>query len=343
VSGGERSEGRQSASGRTERRRIDVIAPAGALLAPEQLGAGIAQLQALGCSVRSRVPIEPWLRFAGTDDCRLAQIHASAQASDVDLVMIARGGYGLSRLLDDIDWPTVADSVKRGVHWVGYSDFTAFQLALLAQTGQPSWAGPSVCADFGANPPDSWMLGQFEALLQGRAPPVDWSLADAPGIGAIGMRPPLALEGPLWGGNLAMLAGLAGTRWMPQIEGGLLFVEDVAEHPYRVERMLIQLLHAGVLKRQRAILFGAFTPWRPAPQDNGFDLGTVARYVATKAGVPVIGGLPFGHIVRRAVLAVGCRYRLAIDADGRVRLRCLDPALASAGSPDGSPGHLMDR
>jgi len=296
--------------------RIDVIAPSGSILSPAALENGLARLQAIGCTVRNQVSGTPWLRFAGTDDERLAAIHQVARADDNDLVMIARGGYGLSRLLDRIDWPLVAASVRRGVRWVGFSDFTVFQVALLAATGAPSWAGPAVCADFGEAEPEPYMLEQFQCLLAGRAPVVEW-LADP--AGGAPPRPVAPIEGVLWGGNLAMIASLAGSPWMPRIGDGLLFVEDIAEHPYRVERMLLQLLHAGVLGRQRAILFGAFTNWKPAPHDNGYDLSTVARYLEDRLGIPVIEGLPFGHIRRRAVLGIGLRYRLEAATAGADR------------------------
>jgi len=341
------------------RRRIDVIAPSGALLSRADFEAGITRLAGLGCELRNRVPDAPWLRFAGTDEARLAQIHDAARDEDVDLVMIARGGYGLSRLLDRIDWNLVAGSVRRGTRWVGFSDFTAFQLALLAETGAPSWAGPSVCGDFGAAEPDPWMLGQFEQLLGGEAPVVEWLPEPEPepgqgqgqgqGQGAESGQAKVggvtagrsALEGTLWGGNLAMIASLAGTRWMPVVEGGLLFVEDVAEHPYRVERMLLQLLHAGVLARQRAILFGRFTGWKPAPQDNGYGLDEVARLIEDRAGVPVVRGLPFGHVPRRAVLGVGLRYRLerlATDRRAAPEVGCrLVPIEGPPGGRAGGP------
>ena len=313
--------------------RIDVIAPSGAVLDPARLLAGIARLRALGCAVRSRVPDEAWQRFAGTDAQRLEQIHAAASAPDVDVVMIARGGYGLSRLLDRIDWSLVARSVARGVRWVGYSDFTAFQLALLAETGAHSWAGPSVCGDFGASAPDTWMLAQFESVLRGEAPSVAWRVPDVGQADAVRLaqgRPAsgrgLDVSGALWGGNLAMLASLAGTRWMPRVPGGLLFVEDIAEHPYRVERMLLQLLHAGGLAGQRALLLGSFTDWRPAPHDNGFDLAEVSRYIAERASLPVVAGLPFGHVARRAVLGVGRCYRLRVSAS-----RAREPADGETG------------
>ena len=318
--------------------RIDVIAPSGALLSREAFDAGLARLRALGFAVRSRVPATPWLRFADTDDGRLAQIHAAASASDVDAVMIARGGYGLSRLLDRIDWDLLGRSVRRGVRWIGFSDFTALQLGLLAIRGASSWTGPAVCGDFGASDCHPYTFGQFRSLLAGEVPVVEWEQASGAPVDG-GFVESGSVEGVLWGGNLAIVASLAGTRWMPQIDGGLLFIEDVAEHPYRVERMLLQLLYAGVLARQRAILFGAFTEWKAAAHDGGFDLGTVGRYLSERLGIPVIHGLPFGHVPARATLGVGLRYRLAAADDAgasggaarRWRLEALEPPPHRAG------------
>jgi muramoyltetrapeptide carboxypeptidase len=317
----------------TRSARIDVIAPSGALLSREAFDAGLARLRALGFAVRSRVPTTPWMRFADTDDGRLAQIHAAASATDVDAVMIARGGYGVSRLLDRIDWELLGRSVRRGVRWIGFSDFTALQLGLLASAGASSWTGPAVCGDFGTRDCDPYTLDQFRSLLAGAVPVVEWEEASGVSVegGAVDSE---CIEGVLWGGNLSIVASLAGTRWMPQVEGGLLFVEDVAEHPYRVERMLLQLLHAGVLARQRAILFGAFTEWKAAAHDGGFDLGTVGRYVSDRLGIPVIHGLPFGHVPRRATLGLGLRYRLGALGDAGAgaasrfwRLEALDSAV----------------
>jgi muramoyltetrapeptide carboxypeptidase len=245
-------------------------------------------------------------------------------------------------LLDRIDWPLVGASVARGVRWIGYSDFTAFQLALLARTGASSYAGPGVSGDFGQGALDPYMLEQFDALLGGRLLPVEWTQALPPEPGGPGTARPVAgshekvpaasrgaegeksaarpaLEGILWGGNLSMVASLTGTPYLPDIDGGLLFLEDVAEHPYRVERMLHQLMHAGVLERQRAILLGEFTDWRPAPHDNGYDLRAVIDYFRARLPIPIVEGLPFGHVPRKATLGQGLRYRLERDA-GKCRL-----------------------
>lgn len=293
--------------------RIAVIAPSGAHLSLPAFEAALARLQALGHELRYEAPAAPWLRFADTDEARLAQIERVARMTDIDAVMIVRGGYGLSRLLDRIDWPLVAASVARGVRWIGYSDFTAFQLALLARTGAASFAGPALAADFGGGTPDAFMLAQFQALLAGRCADVQWASEHDDGCVPAGE----AVEGLLWGGNLSLVAAAVGTPYLPQVDGGLLFIEDVAEHPYRIERMLHQLLYAGVLARQRALLLGGFTEWKPAPHDNGFDLYTVVDYFRARLpGVAIVCGLPFGHVPSKAILQVGGRYRLQRGARG---------------------------
>jgi len=303
--------------------RIAIIAPSGAHLSLDAFDAAVAALRARGHAVRCDVPREGWQRFSDTDDARLEQIHRAARATNVDVVMIARGGYGLTRLLDRIDWPLVAASASRGVRWVGYSDFTAFQLALLARTGAASYAGPGVSGDFGVAVPDAFMLEHFDALLAGRLLPVRWNdehPAPQPAGGQVADGQ--AVDGTLWGGNLSLVAGAVGTPFLPRVDEGILFVEDVSEHPYRIERMLHQLLHAGVLSRQRAVLLGAFTDWKPAPHDNGYGLGAVVDYFRSRLPVPIVTGLPFGHVPRKAVLALGQRYRLE-GVDGGW---CLSPA-----------------
>src|SRR5690606_4373013 len=101
------------------------------------------------------------------------------------------------------------------------------------------------------------------------------------------------------------------------IHGGILFLEDVAEHPYRVERMLHQLLYAGVLEDQSAIVLGEFTEWRSSPHDNGYDLASVVDYLRRRIATPVFTGLPFGRVPRKAVLGVGAHYLLEASGDTR--------------------------
>lgn len=308
--------------------RIEVIAPSGAHLSLERFDLALERLHERGYEVRCSAPREGWQRFGATDDARLEQIHRAARASDIDAVMITRGGYGLSRLLDRIDWPLVAASAARGVRWIGYSDFTAFQLALLARTGAPSFAGPGVAGDFGVDAPDAWMLEQFDALMHGRLLTVQWdepwpedrrARPDERGDAASRPIPPVParaepIAGMLWGGNLSLVAAAVGTPYLPAIERGILFLEDVAEHPYRVERMLHQLLYSGVLQAQRAIVLGEFTEWSASAHDNGYDLRSVVDHFRERVAVPIVTGLPFGHVPRKAMLGIGARYRL--DGEG---------------------------
>ncbi len=305
--------------------RIEIIAPSGAHLSLERFDRALERLRARGYELRCSAAREGWQRFGGTDEERVEQIHRAARARDIDAVMITRGGYGMSRLLDRIDWTLVAASAARGVRWIGYSDFTAFQLALLARAGAASFAGPGVSGDFGVDEPDRYMLEHFDALMAGRLLPVSWSetrpragreAAEDAGLSSADLGA-AAVEGPLWGGNLSLVAAAVGTPYLPAVEGGILFLEDVAEHPYRVERMLHQLLYAGVLARQGAIVLGEFTEWRSSPHDNGYDLASVVAYLRQRIAAPVYTGLPFGHVPRKAVLGVGARY--VLEASGTQR------------------------
>ena len=242
-------------------------------------------------------------RFAGDDAARVAALHAMAARDDVDLVMATRGGYGLSRLLGDIDWAKLAASGKR---FVGHSDFTALLCAGYAKGRLDGIAGPTACADFGAEAVSDFTERHFWHVVAGRE--TDITLAcDLPRN-----LPTGTVKGRLWGGNLALVAHLAGTPYLPRLRDGILFIEDINEAPYRVERMLYQLLHAGVLGHQRAILFGDFSAYKLAPNDNGFDLDAVVAQVRKVTGVPVLTGLPFGHVRDKLSLPMGAPASIEI-------------------------------
>jgi muramoyltetrapeptide carboxypeptidase len=124
----------------------------------------------------------------------------------------------------------------------------------------------------------------------------------------------LAARGLLWGGNLSMLCSMLGTPHFPNIKGGILFVEDVNEHPYRVERCLLQLHQAGVLKAQKAVLLGAFSGWKTSPLDRGYSLKSmVAKIRSVSTRTPILSGLPFGHVPTKVTLPLGRRVELLVD------------------------------
>lgn len=290
-------------------KRIYIYSPSSAIRDKAVIRRGVARLRALGHEVElDEAALATHMRFAGDDETRLAAIHRAA-ASGADVALITRGGYGLTRLLPAIRYKAVAKAIEKGTHFVGLSDFTAFQAAVLAQTGAVTWSGPALGEDFGVEgEPDDIMQACFEDMVSGQGEGAGWQLPRGEAAGA-----PIEAKGVLWGGNLSVLVSLVGTPWLPKVKGGILFLEDVHEHPYRVERMLTQLLHAGVLERQKAIVLGHFTNYKPVPHDRGFRLATVVDWVRAKTGVPVLTGLPFGHVPTKVTLPVGAKVHLAVE------------------------------
>jgi len=286
---------------------IYLISPSGAVADPEAIVRARERLARLGFSTAlDRCALAVHERFAGTDRQRLAGISRALRQKH-PIVMATRGGYGLSRLLPGIDWKAVADS---GKVFVGQSDFTVFSLALLAQTGACSFAGPTAAADFGADKVDDLTSAMFVESMRQELEILSF---ESPGSDAVDAR------GVLWGGNLAMVASLIGTPYMPRIRGGILFLEDVGEHPFRIERMLAQLWQAGILGRQKAIVLGRFTEYRLAAHDNGFDLPSVVRWLRETVKVPVVTGLPYGHVKVKATLPIGRKVGVATE-DGMAYL-----------------------
>ncbi|MBI5717383.1 MAG: LD-carboxypeptidase [Burkholderiales bacterium] len=289
--------------------RLTIFSPSGVVPDGLALQRALARLHELGFDARrDRAALARRQRFAGSDEERLAAIHRVADDAP-DVAMSTRGGYGLTRLLDAIAWKKLGRSVERGTRWVGLSDFTALQLGLLAHTGAGSWAGPCATEGFGrteaAGGVDDVTAACFAEAMRGE-------------LEAVGFRTDkgfdgLEVRGTLWGSNLAMLCSLLGTPHLPAVRGGVLFLEDVNEHPYRIERMLLQLLQAGVLGAQKAVVLGQFDAWTPSPLDRGYGLKAMVAHLRSKTRVPILTGLPFGHIPTKVTLPVGRRVTLAVQ------------------------------
>ncbi len=287
-----------------DKKKILFIAPSGWPPDMAALNRAAAYFSAHGWQVQASDNVwQQHERFAGDDTTRIAALHAAAR-SDASVVMAVRGGYGLTRLLDRIDWELIKASKKI---WVGHSDFTAFQLALLAQRKGLSWAGPMACYDFGVEPVSSFTERYFQTALQGQ--PVSIHVRAA-------RQPKLDVQGRLWGGNLTVLCSLVGTPYLPKIPGGLLFIEDVNEHPYRIERMVYQLHYAGVLKQQRALLLGDFSAYKLTAYDNGYDFSAMVTHLRQCLRIPVLTGLPFGHCTDKLTLPVGHMVHISSTRSG---------------------------
>jgi muramoyltetrapeptide carboxypeptidase len=304
---------------------IYIFSPSSAVRDKAAFRRGVKRLTTLGHAVEvDEAALAVNMRFAGDDATRIAAIHRAA-ASGADVALISRGGYGLTRMLPGIAWKQVAKAVERGTQFVGQSDFTAFQSALLAQTGAITWAGPALGEDFGvAGEPDDIMEACFDDLVQDQGEgtgwrlPVERSLKSPESIAdndhsTLGSGQKSIKNAVLWGGNLSVLVSLLGTPYWPEVKGGVLFIEDVNEHPFRIERMLTQLLHAGVLARQKAIVLGQFTGIRLAPHDRGYKLATVVAWLRAQLKVPVLTGLPFGHVPTKVLLPVGAKVDLVVQ------------------------------
>jgi muramoyltetrapeptide carboxypeptidase len=285
------------------KRSIYAISPSGAVADPARVLRAKANLESLGFKVRlDRAALAVHQRFAGQDTARAESFRRAAD-SRCSVVMASRGGYGLTRLLHKLDFDSLAGA---GKHWIGLSDFTAFHLAMLAKTGAVTWAGPCLAAGFGADRVediDVTTLETFTDTVDGTVEALGFATRGNSGLEA---------EGVLWGGNLSIVCSLLGTPYFPKVDGGILFLEDVNEHPFRVERMLTQLLHAGVLDRQKAILLGHVNGYRLFLKDRGFDLPVVYRWLGKQTRTPIITGLPFGHADPVLTLPHGARVGLAV-------------------------------
>lgn len=299
------------------------------------------RLKALGFDARiDEAALSKHQRFAGDDDTRLAALHRVADEAP-SVALATRGGYGLTRLLDRIDWPRIARSVARGTRWVGYSDVTALQLAALAHgaAGEPDgghcahdhghhhghdhghhhdhhhhtcggfWAGPLAGDDFGRDDVE----GGGDDVTQSCFVEAMYGDLEAVGFRTEAGFDGLEGKGRLWGGNLTVLLSLLGTPHFPKIKKGVLFLEDVNEHPYRIERGLLQLQQAGVLDAQSAVLLGSFTEFRKSPLDRGYTLKSAIAHLRTQTRTPILTGLPFGHVPTKLSLPVGRRVSFAVQ------------------------------
>ena len=288
---------------------IYIFSPSSAVRDKAAFKRGIKRLEKLGHEVEIDADaLSSHMRFAGDDETRLKAIQRAA-ASGADIAMISRGGYGLTRLLTDLPYKAIAKAIDQGTQFVGLSDFTAFQLAVHAKTQRMTWQGPALGEDFGTeSDPDDIMQACFDDLCLEQGEGIGWRLPIDEASKSVKVN-----NAVLWGGNLAVLTSMLGTPYFPNIKGGVLFLEDVGEHPYKIERMLTQLLNAGVLQQQKAILLGQFTSYKLVPHDKGFKLKTVIDRLRSQLKIPVFSGLPFGHVATKVLLPIGAKVDLATE------------------------------
>ena len=298
---------------------IHLIASSGASLDDKSPLAGIDWLKRQGLAIHNSECVHRvHERFAGSEQERLSELNHLVNLGSQDVVMAMRGGYGIHRLLPDIDWNGIAKAIQGGLQICGHSDFTVFQLGLLAKTGAITLSGPMLNYDFGradeggkAIPPDEFMWKNFQTAIEQRKIDCKVSVPQPYLVKANSGQ----VTGILWGGNLTVIAGLVGTPYLPSFQqtlNGILFLEDVNEHPYRIERMLMQLLDAGVLQNQAAIVLGGFSAYRLYDNDKGYSLERAIEAIRQRLpeNIPILTGLPFGHQANKLTLPVGAQASL---------------------------------
>lgn len=271
--------------------RVTLVSPAGPLRGPAELDRAIANVQALGWDpvVGAHVLARRGY-FAGTDAERFGDLDRALRDPAIDGIWCARGGYGTMRLLDDIDYAGIA---RRPKALIGFSDITALHAAISARSGTVTYHAPTargVLSAFSRNSLE-------RAVVHGTDP-----------CGASrDMRTVRAgtAEGRLMGGNLALLAALAGTPYFPPLDGAILVLEDIGEAVYRIDRMLQQLRLAGALTRVSGLVFGAFTDCPETSDDGVRRLDEVVAEAADIAGVPCVAGAPVGHIDEQWTIPIG--------------------------------------
>jgi muramoyltetrapeptide carboxypeptidase len=276
---------------------IGVISPSSPPRDARRIMRGVSSLMGEGYRIRLGWSVGARDGYlAGSDALRASDIMAMFEDTRVRALFCTRGGYGAARLLSKLDYEYIR------VHpriLVGFSDITALSLALYAHAGLVTFAGPMVAAEFAAG-------------LEGMAADALWDMLQSrrkrrvlPHCKGMGVLREGRAEGVLLGGNLAVLCSLAGTPWLPDFRDAILFLEDVGESVYRLDRMLLQLRDAGILGKVAGVALGSFTD---IPEDAfNRELSTVLKEYLLPLDVPVLTDIPFGHIAKKITLPFGCR------------------------------------
>jgi muramoyltetrapeptide carboxypeptidase len=302
---------RQKPRALTTGARVALVAPAGPL-SPERIEASVGRCLSLGLDPIVYPSAGARYRFvAGTDAERLTDLQSAFDDLSIDAVWALRGGYGSVRLLDRLD---LARQRQDPIPFIGFSDNTTIHVRH-AQLGIISFHGPHPGADFPAETEASFRRVLFSDEPAGRIPRREGEREARTLCGG-------QVEAPLVGGNLCTIASLCGTEWGLSARDSILFLEDIGEPAYKVDRMLVQLERAGVVDGVAGLAFGRFT----AAADDAHPIIDVLADFAEKLGVPAVLDLPFGHVEHNCTLPVGANAQLDADA---AQLEITEPAVVS--------------
>ncbi|MEM9992239.1 MAG: LD-carboxypeptidase, partial [Bacteroidota bacterium] len=302
---------------------VSVISPA-SFVVDELLEKAVKNIESLGLKVKLGKNIRADRGYiAGTDAERLADLHAAFSDPQTQGVWCARGGYGCTRLLPNIDYKLICKNPKV---FVGFSDITALHQAFYVETGLVSFHGPVGASDFTDYSVEHLTKVLFEPQEQ-----LEITLATAnqekgeknTAYQARSINAGVA-EGKLAGGNLSLVAAMAGTKWAFDAKDHLFFLEEIGEKPYRVDRMLTQTRQTAHLKEAAGLALGVFANCAPKATDRSLSLQECLDDRLKDLNVPTVYGLSFGHISHQFTLPVGVRARLDTE---KMRLTLLEPAV----------------
>ncbi|MDH4045504.1 MAG: LD-carboxypeptidase [Gemmatimonadota bacterium] len=304
--------------------RVALVAPAGPLTERDDLTRARELCDGLGWEpVPGPRALGRHGYLAGNDEDRLADLNQMLRDPAVDAVWCLRGGFGVTRILDQVDFGALA---ARPRPLIGFSDITALLLASLGETGVIPFHGPMARAPltrFSREHLERVVTRPAAAGTLGRLAPPEGVLAPR-AHRIVPIRGGVA-DGPLVGGNLSLLTALAGTRFFPVLDGAILFLEEVGEDLYRVDRMLAHLRMLGALERVAGVIVGQFTDMKRGTGDGALGFDEVLTTYIGPLGVPAAYGFPIGHVDDQWTLPLGVRARL--DA-GAGEVVVLEPAVA---------------
>ncbi|MCP9237321.1 LD-carboxypeptidase [Lewinella sp. JB7] len=274
---------------------VGLITP-GSYLTDDGLERAYRQIEELGLRVKPGKNIREERGFlAGTDTQRLDDLHAMFADPEVKGIWAGRGGYGCGRLLPELNYRLIEEHPKV---LLGYSDITALLNAITLRTGLVTYHGPVGSTDLSQYTRQQLINAVMQEGQYADIRPVDEDQA------AYVITPGQA-SGTLWGGNLSLLASVAGTDYAPPVRGSLLFVEDIGEKPYRIDRMLTQLRQAWPLEEAAGIVLGVFADCEADADDRSLTLRETLTDRLGDLGIPVAYGFPIGHVDHMSTLPVG--------------------------------------
>lgn len=284
---------------------IGVVAPASAPPDPRNLDRAVSTLERLGFKIKLAPNVRRrWGFLAGSDRERAGDLMRMFTDRRVKAIFCVRGGYGAARLLPLLDYGVIRDNAKV---FVGYSDITSLNCAMLRKAKLISFHGPMLNSDFVNRPVNEFTLHRLlRAVTEAVAP---GSISEGyKGKPAQTLRDGIA-RGQLIGGNLSLLCTMIGTPWQPSFRGRILFFEDVGEQPYRFDRMLTHLLNCGLLQQVAGVAIGinhdCTDPKAERAKEFRQTMEDVFKERLLPLKVPIVMGLPFGHLQHNATLPVG--------------------------------------